>query len=391
MKALFAVLIAGALALSLRLWAQGDLNPPGPPGPTMKTLAQVEPRIPIDALHTPGTGGSSFEITHPGSYYLTGDIGGTTGKIGLSVQSSNVSIDLMGFGIFGTTSTTTSPGIFVGGDHAGVVIENGSVSQWLEGIVSEGRNLTVRNIQCWSNSTVGLRGGDFTEVENCLFTNNGIIGVEVGSGSRIVGVRASGNVDGIVAGDSSLVQDCVAEGNVNRGILLVGTGSRAEGCIANRNDLGIVASESNHVSNCTAEGNTNHGISLVGTDSRAENCLATGNNDGIRIEADRCAVVHCTSSENRADGITVGDIATSNSFCLIDENQLVNNAGSGIFVNGRDNLIIRNQAIGSSFPYFITDKNQVGTVVSARAAAPTTGSTGGNLGASVGPWANFAR
>jgi hypothetical protein len=64
------VLIASAcIAL-----AQGNLQPPGAPAPAMKTLHQVEPRTPVDAVHTPGNFLAQFIITQPGSYYLTTNI-----------------------------------------------------------------------------------------------------------------------------------------------------------------------------------------------------------------------------------------------------------------------------------------------------------------------------
>ena len=46
----------------------GDLEPPGPPEPTMKPLDEMEPRIPILAEDLPLT------ITDPGSYYLADNI-----------------------------------------------------------------------------------------------------------------------------------------------------------------------------------------------------------------------------------------------------------------------------------------------------------------------------
>ena len=65
----------------------------------MKTLQQVEPRTPVDATNTPGDGDSSFKITQSGSYYLTGNITGVTGKHGIQIEASNVTLDLGGFRI----------------------------------------------------------------------------------------------------------------------------------------------------------------------------------------------------------------------------------------------------------------------------------------------------
>jgi hypothetical protein len=55
----------------------GPLDPPGGPvAPTMKSLDQVEPRIPINAETCPGDDDSVFRIVTPGSYYLTGPVAG---------------------------------------------------------------------------------------------------------------------------------------------------------------------------------------------------------------------------------------------------------------------------------------------------------------------------
>jgi hypothetical protein len=70
--------------------AQGPLTPPpGAPAPTMKTLEQIEPRTPISAL--------PFTISSPGSYYVSGDLVVVANQHGISIDASNVTLDLGGF------------------------------------------------------------------------------------------------------------------------------------------------------------------------------------------------------------------------------------------------------------------------------------------------------
>jgi hypothetical protein len=68
---LFLVFLGG-LSFPLAALPQGQLQPPpGTPGPTMKTLSQLDAKL---EKRTPITSnGPAVNITSPGSYYLTKD------------------------------------------------------------------------------------------------------------------------------------------------------------------------------------------------------------------------------------------------------------------------------------------------------------------------------
>src|SRR5689334_15197042 len=94
------VLLFSAACLPPVAVGQGTLTPPGPPGPTMKTLTEIEPRTPVSSL--------PFTISAPGSYYLTGNLNGVPGADGITVNVSGVTLDLNGFTIASTGGANAS-------------------------------------------------------------------------------------------------------------------------------------------------------------------------------------------------------------------------------------------------------------------------------------------
>src|ERR1043165_2515817 len=177
--ALPASVLCGCLVLAAAIVSHaGPLNPPsGAVTSTYKTLSEVEPRIPVNAANTPGDATNSFNINQPGSYYLTGNITGSSGKSGIRINAADVTLDLCGFGVKGVSGALA--GIVVNITASRVAIMNGSVTGWPQDGIDGGFNTLGRyeNIIASGNgpastSRFSIRAGATAIVAHCDASSN---------------------------------------------------------------------------------------------------------------------------------------------------------------------------------------------------------------------------
>lgn len=258
---------AVAIAACALVALGGDLNPPtGPVSPTHKTLTEVEPRMAINAVNTPGDASATFKITQPGSYYLAGNLAGEPGKVGIVIASDDVAIDLMGFTMQGASASTT--GIVTSGVRNNLTVRNGIVTGFTNGGVDlitggTGVNFLVEGVHARNNGTgtglrcgaagiirfcsadansVGIQTGVNAVVDSCSATNNSSSGIVTSSGTSVTRCVSSYNQDtGISVGQGSSVSECSATFNQGDGFVLsIGSSMRASTAYQN-NGRGVHA------------------------------------------------------------------------------------------------------------------------------------------------------
>lgn len=378
------ILAAVGVAIGAGLVVAGPLAPPaGPIGGTYKTLNEVEPRVAINAVNTPGAFNATYMITQPGSYYLTGNITGESGKYGIIVGADGITIDLNGFTMTGVAGSASGIGHAVN-SYRNVTVLNGTVTGWGgSGVGISGAGCRVAGVRAASNTGNGIGLGINGIVESCSATDNSNHGISVGHGSVVRGcVAYSNDNNGIIGGGTSVVADCNAYQNETG--IFVSNGSSLTGCAARDNTVdGIVVSSAAAVSNCSAYSNGGDGIRCGGTSTTISQCTASFNTgDGIEVPG------NCTLLNNTCDANTAGIRATGTDN-RIDGNSLMrNDLGMDVTLTG--NLIFKNTASGNTLNYQIIAGNRVGVIVEAPSSAVVSGSTGGAGVGTTNAWANFS-
>jgi parallel beta-helix repeat protein len=350
----------------LTAFSQGGLTPSGAPAPTMKTLQQVEPRIPINSTYTPGDADSLFRIVRPGSYYVTTNLSGEAAKHGIEVAASGVTLDLMGFSLIGTNGSLS--GIHVSTPITALAIRNGTIRSWSDTGVNaaEAENGLYEKLQAVGNgmdiSEEGLVCGANSVVTHCSAMGNAGVGISAGPSSVVSDCAVYFNSgDGLNASIGSTINHCTSRSNLFEG-MTIGGGSTVTACSASANgDDGFEVGGACTLSGCTALENSGDGIE-VSSDSHVSGNTCSGNTD---------AGIHAIAVGNRI------------------ESNLVEGNGLGIDVDSTGSLIIRNSARVNAVNYSIAANNKVGPIV----AAPNSGAIFGDSGgAGIGTndaWANI--
>ncbi len=332
----FAFVLAAGLLLDGDLSA-GSLEPPGAPAPTMKTISEVEPRFPISSL--PVTIGAS------GSYYLTSDLVGGSGLVGINITASFVALDLNGFQLIGVAGSLDGIRTAVGTRH--IEIRNGAVRNWGgHGIQAfSSTEVHAEDLRVDNNLNSGLNVGPLSIVRDTTASGNGLNGILGDTGTVVSGCTARNNASsGISLNGASLVTDCTAQ--VNGTGIAVGLGGRIVRSLARGNTTGLSGTEGVAIEECNADNNTGIGI-RIGNRGLVRGNVARGNGNGIEA----------TGNEAR-----------------IEDNESASNT-MGIRVNGINNVIVKNSAGSNTTEYSIAAGNKVGPISTDPATA--------------GPWANF--
>ena len=309
-------------------------------------------RTPISSL--------PFSITQPGSYYLTGNLDGSSGGIDIFVD--DVTLDLMGFTIDGG-GTVNDFGVNFSARN-NVTIRNGTIKRFGMAGIYQGNfaphYATIMDIQALGNGALGTDTahsgitlfGSNNHVERCTAGDNGGYGIYAYVSSILINNAAHNNrgAYGIYGHVGTVLSGNTAYSNSGHGIY--GTsGTTINGNTAYSNSgNGIHSSIGSTLSDNTAYANSRWGIYAGNSCYIKDNTLysnntsATASEGGLRVGYDSRVV------GNTLDGNNQNNIYVSGSDNALIENH-VTDAINGInFILG-GNYYRENTAAGNTSNY----------------------------------------
>lgn len=347
------------------------------------------------------SGSVPIVLSAPGSYFLSGNITGTSGQDGIEITTSGVSLDLSGFSLVGVAGSLSGINLVAGIEQ--IEISNGTISGWGQNGVGAGINGTsarVHNIRASNNGAFGIVLGDRSLVEDCIAEKN----------------NALGNAGGIKTGQFSIVHqcDCTSNTAIGSGLAVgiqVGNGSTVSNCVCNFNDA--AASSANGINasafccvtgnvctsnNALSNGGTGAGIRAAGYSSVMGNvCTSNAGGGGSNIGGigiyltgfynevckNQCSGNKCISSA--ADGFGLGISGGGQSY--IHDNNCSSNTGKGTgYAAGilcrNQSRIENNHCAGNSgstsqnYGIWLSDSSSIGNTIIKNT---TTGNTNAGL------------
>jgi hypothetical protein len=189
---------------------------------------------------SPGDGpGFPVTISRPGSYRLSSNLDVPANAAGIILFASGVTIDLNGFQIKGS-----GVGTGIGALHArqGIIVRNGSVTNFEKGIDIKGIGNEVRDVTAFGNTVIGL---------------------EIGAGATVSGNRVFSNGAGIQAEHGSIVSDNTVLFNTGIG-MRVRVSGLARGNNATFNGVGLEITCPSAVFENTVLENSGRDIDFIG-------------------------------------------------------------------------------------------------------------------------------
>ncbi|MEM8834457.1 MAG: right-handed parallel beta-helix repeat-containing protein [Planctomycetota bacterium] len=388
----------------------GPLSPPaGPVASTAKPLGEIEPRVAINAVNTPGTIGTAFLISEPGSYYLTGNVSVTNGfASGITVISNDVTIDLNGFTLEGNGSS--GDGIFANfAQPRNITVRNGTVRGFNNGIRlrTDSINGRLEDLLVENNSAIGAQVGFDFSVRDCVFRDNGTTGFSARSRLSLKDSSFISNaVTGVSGENDSTVVNCIAHSSGGDDFRFFGTtifnncqsvaaglegfdlGERCQliNCTAFDSFFDGFSAQRSVFQNCVTNGCGADGFDAelctlsncnatenLGVGFRLSNCTLLGSlaqeNVGGGIVASGSNISGCTVSNNSSMAAALPGISAMGT-CFVHRNIVFDNGGEGIVATGGGNSIVQNSLRGDS-------------------AVNNSGSSTVADGLITNPWANF--
>lgn len=207
-RVMLGALGVGAIAA---LAKAGPINPPaGPVTPTGRTLDEVYNKIPEGGggdgrIAIPG-GTTSYTISQPGSYVLTGNR--VSANTAIVIGASGVTLDLNGYAASCTTTATAVISVSSAADMD-VVIRNGIVSGGTIGvsIPNSITNVLVEDLLISRAKTYGIRVNTPATrdvvIRRCVVTDIGATTVAADGSLTIGGISVSGS--------SVVIEECVVQ------------------------------------------------------------------------------------------------------------------------------------------------------------------------------------